>query len=125
MIAFELSLNGRKICTAGVGDHGVLSAHVTWVRRKGRETRSKKAGDEEEELTTTIGGLISRTGEHVDWFEPLAVKAGDEVGIKVVKADSVDQPASRRPPDSVSDEQERKRYVRQMAKEFGWKIVTR
>jgi hypothetical protein len=30
MIAFEIHLNGEKLCRAGIGDSGVLSAIVTW-----------------------------------------------------------------------------------------------
>jgi hypothetical protein len=30
MIAFEAYLNGKKICVAGVGDSGVLSAFLWW-----------------------------------------------------------------------------------------------
>jgi hypothetical protein len=45
MIAFELYLNGKKPCTAGVGNDGVLSAHVTWVRSTGERTRRNVAED--------------------------------------------------------------------------------
>jgi len=30
MIAFEVSLNGNKVCNAGVGDVGVLTTIITW-----------------------------------------------------------------------------------------------
>ena len=31
MKCLETYLNGEKLCVAGVGEYGVLSAHVTWV----------------------------------------------------------------------------------------------
>ena len=34
MIAFKLSINREYVCTAGVPAFGVLSAIITWVRRK-------------------------------------------------------------------------------------------
>lgn len=34
MIAFEETLKGKRVCTEGVEDFGVLSTVLTWVRRK-------------------------------------------------------------------------------------------
>ncbi|WP_414618836.1 hypothetical protein [Calothrix sp. CCY 0018] len=33
MIAFEISLNGEHICTAGVEEIGSLNAITTWAKR--------------------------------------------------------------------------------------------
>lgn len=35
MISFEVSVNGERLCRAGVGEYGVLSAIATWGRRQG------------------------------------------------------------------------------------------
>lgn len=124
MPAFQVSLNGKKLCTAGVGAHGVLTTMVTWVRRKGGATREKKQDSVEEELLLQVGGLITPTQEHVDWVErPL--KAGDEVRVKIVGATKVDQPLSRRCPDPALELRSQQKYCRMLAKKFGWKIVTK
>ena len=65
MIAFEVFLNGNKVCRAGVGDLGVLTTVLSWVRREGRNTETKEPGNIEEELTLNVSGLLSAKKEHV------------------------------------------------------------
>jgi hypothetical protein len=124
MPAFQVSLNDKKLCTAGVGEHGVLTTMVTWVRRKGGATREKKPDSVEEELSLHVGGLITPKQEHVDWVER-RLKAGDEVRVKIVGTTKVDQPRARRKNDPARDLRAKKKYCRMLAKEFGWKIVTK
>lgn len=85
MRAFEVYLNHRRLCTAGIGDHGVLNSMVD--HRKGNDL---------DELFLRVGGLISPTQEVVKWSE-LKLKAGDEVCIRIVDSDVVDQPQERSP----------------------------
>jgi hypothetical protein len=59
MIAFEVFLNGNKVCRAGVGDLGVLTTVLSWVRREGRNTETRELGKIEEELTLNVSGLLS------------------------------------------------------------------
>ena len=124
MPVFHVYLNGKKVRTAGVGDLGVLSAHVSWVRRKGERTLAKKPDSVEEELTLHVGGLITPTEEHVRWLD-CSLKVGDEVRIRVVADAPVDRPRSRERRDRSKELRSQKRYVREMAKRFGWKIQTR
>jgi hypothetical protein len=58
MIAFEISIDGRRACTAGV-PAGVTSVIATWVRRPSRDPESGEsvADSFEEELTLEVGGL--------------------------------------------------------------------
>lgn len=119
MLAFELQLNGKKICTAGIGEPGVLTSFITWVlgdggsRQKGRE-----------EMFVRLGGLVSRTNQHLDWLRrPL--RRGDEVSIRVVEVDVVDTPKRQRRESPTHQRRAQERYVRRMAKQFGWKIETR
>jgi hypothetical protein len=124
MPAFQVSLSGRKLCTAGVGDHGVLTTMVTWVRRKGGDTLEKRPDSVEEELSLHVGGLITPKQEHVGWVErPL--KAGDEVRVKIVEAAKVGRPRERRRRDPAIELRSQKKYCRMLAKKFGWKIVAK
>jgi hypothetical protein len=125
MIAFNVYLNGKKVCTAGVPDTGVLSAHVTWLRRTGEQRLSKQAHGVEEELTMDVGGLITPIDEYVRWADRRPVRVGDEVRIKIVNAERVDRPRARKRSDPAENLRRQKRYVREMAKRFGWKIQTR
>ncbi len=114
MRAFEIHLNGKKLCTAGIGDHGVLSVIVDWVRRKSGP----------EQLHLSVGGMIGGALEHLSWRD-LRLRAGDEVLVKVIDTQSADRPRRRRLPDATADLRAQKRYVREMARKFGWKIQTR
>jgi DNA-directed RNA polymerase subunit E'/Rpb7 len=124
MIAFHVYLNSKKVCTAGVPVTGVLSAHVTWVRRSGEQTHSKQSPGVKQELTMDVGGLITPTDEYVRWADGRALQVGDEVRIKIVEAERVDRPRIRKRSDPAKDLHQQKRYVREMAKRFGWKVQT-
>jgi hypothetical protein len=49
MKAFEVFINGHRLCLAGVGDNGVLSAIVNWVGGPARD----------EHIFLSLGGLDS------------------------------------------------------------------
>lgn len=118
MLALEVHLNGKRRCLAGIAEDGVVSAIISWVGR-GRPER----GLPKEDVSLRVGGLDSVHREHMDWLqEDLA--AGDDVRIRVVDVVKADRPikGSRRPVGNTSRRQ--KSYVRRMAKQFGWKIVT-
>ena len=60
MICFEIFVNGKKICTAGIdSEFGVLTSIVTWVKRDltqiPLEERHKIP---EEELDFNVGGPV-------------------------------------------------------------------
>jgi hypothetical protein len=119
---FRVYLNGKRLTTAGVGELGVLSAHVTWVRRKGEHTATKKLNSVEEELTLQVGGLIIPSQEHV-WWQNRKLKVGDEVRIRVVENGPVDKPTKRERRDRQKELRAQKRYVKEMAKKFGWRLT--
>jgi len=113
MRAFEVYSNDRKLCVAGIGDDGVLTAIVNWVAKKGN-------GD----LFLTVGGLVTPVREHVNWVrQDLAV--GDTITVKIVEASSTDVPRSRKRSNPAEDLKQQKSYVRAMAKKLGWKIQTK
>jgi hypothetical protein len=84
MRAFEVYLNEKKLCLAGVGDDGVLSAMVNWVARGGQ-------GD----LFMDVGGLLTHTELHVEWIKQRRLQVGDTVLVKVVETSSVDEPIEK------------------------------
>ena len=94
MIAFNVYLNGSKLCSAGVGDDGVVSADVTWVRRTGNR---RKPNTPAEQLTMDVGGIDGPADEYVRWHEGRMLQVGDEIRIKIVDTDTVDRPPIRRP----------------------------
>jgi len=111
MRAFDVLLNGKRLCVAGVGDNGVLSTIVNHVAGFGRD-----------EVSLRVGGLASATEEHVTW-RALTLRVGDEVTVRIIEADSVDKPRSRYRPNSKQDERNSKAYIQALAKKFGWKLI--
>ncbi len=81
-----VSVNGREICTAGIGPNGVLSTILHWVGGGPRRPPEGAFG-------FRVGGLDSRSNEH-DWDTP-AVNVGDVICVRSVETKVVD-PECRR-----------------------------
>lgn len=98
MIGFEVILNGTRICTAGAGDDGTLSAIVSFVGIRN-------------ELELEIGGLVDEA--HLNWAVPRELAVGDEITVRVVHTDLPDPPTrSRRDDRALVEAGERKYYER-------------
>ena len=81
MRAFEISLNGERLCVAGIGENGVLNTMITQV-----------IGTDRNDLSLRTGGLISSTQEHVVWT-PTSLNVGDEVFVRIIETETVDPPS--------------------------------
>jgi hypothetical protein len=102
MIAFVISVNEHRVCTIGIGDSGVLGAHVSW------SGLPKQPAD----LRLSFGGLDTRTDEHIRWPDPPGIKIGDTVTIEVVETDAVDPPTERKTPAQLIEDE--KAFVAKM-----------
>jgi hypothetical protein len=116
MIAFEIYLNDQKLCRAGIGDSGVLSAIVAWA------ATTMSTGTRNESLSLNISGLINPEGNHVSWIDQKALAPGDKIQINIVEADSIDEHQRREPADDARLRQAKEDQVRRSAKELGWKL---
>jgi hypothetical protein len=67
-----------------------------------------------------VGGLTN--AEHLKWTGPQRLRVGDEIRVKIVEAVSVDKPVNTKPIDPTEALRAKRRYVRMLAKELGWKI---
>jgi hypothetical protein len=129
VLCFEVYCNGEKLCTAGIGDFGVLTAILTWVSHEPEKLNKwAESGIPDTETTRLgfeVGGLgrcVGEAGEHLKWVESdLAV--GDEIRIRVVDVPSADPPSRRYEDDPTWVEEQRKEYVRKTAEELGWEIA--
>jgi hypothetical protein len=110
MRAFEVFLNGERLCLAGIGDDGVLNAMVDCVAKPPQQG-----------VELSVGGLISPPREHVDWVDR-KVSVGDQILVKIVDAGRVDEPSKRHSHDPATELTAQKNYVRRMAREFGWEV---
>lgn len=98
MIAFEVSLNGKRVCTAGADDLGVLSAIISACGKLGKKAVPFRP-NQIWEMHYSIGGLTSRSDPkkdvHVRWKSVAPLKVGDIVQVRVVETEKVDRAKSR------------------------------
>lgn len=94
MLAFEVYWNGKKLCTVGKPSEGVLQVGI-------RSYSVTKSGSGESDGPTRVEGMqLSVSGnrrtagggsESVSWVEH-DVAEGDEVTLRIVDVDEVDDP---------------------------------
>jgi hypothetical protein len=109
MRAYEVFLNGKRLCVAGVGNDGYISAYITY--------RS-----EPEATWINVMGLINRKKLYVRWTQR-SLRSGDEVLLRVVDRKSVDRYKIIRQHDEKRDLESMKRHVRKMAKSLGMAVL--
>ncbi len=123
MIAFEISIDGRRQCTAGIGDLDVASVITTWVRRRSHDPVSGEAVDDaiEEELALEVGGLAhdpDGAAIQIRWLRE-ALQVGQVITLAVVEADSVDPPRTRERTDPAWNEERKRAYYERLKREYG------
>jgi hypothetical protein len=110
MRAYEVFLNGKRLCLAGIGKDGYVSAYITYT-------------SEINKTDIDIVGLVASKKLYVRWTRR-HLRTGDEVRLKIVDRRTVDKfkkIGTVEEPEMVIERQ--KRMVRRMAKEFGWRII--
>jgi hypothetical protein len=100
MIAFEVRLNGERVCIAGAEDLAVLNTIVSASGRLGPKTVPARSNDTKREVSYSIGGLTARADPekdvHVRWKSLAPLKVGDLLQVKVVEVKKADRPKSRK-----------------------------
>lgn len=118
MICFDVGLNGRRLCRAGVGESGTITTFVSWTggaplcpKPRGRT----KAGL----LQLSVGGAFGslERQEYPQWVER-QIKPGDTVSITVVKADSADRYRRKDLITAESTAKLERRYYRELKRRF-------
>ena len=116
MTVFDVFLNDRKLCRAGVGRDGVLSAIVTWARLTGPAAKTaRRLKSPLDELRLHVGGLAANT--HRNWTDR-HLEAGDRVTIVIGAARSSDRPAQTKRRDPRAEERQQRRYYLQLKEKF-------
>lgn len=118
MIAFEVHINGQRICVAGLKGFGVVSA--TLCRARHDATAPVGPG---EELFLELGGLDATTREFLKWLPHQPLNVSDEIRFKVVETESADPPIERKRDDPEQARHAKEECVRRYAAELGWKIA--
>jgi hypothetical protein len=98
MIAFEVTLNGKRGCTAGAEDLSVLNAIVSGVGPLGKKTVPVRP-NEKYDLHCMVGGLTSRSDPskdvHLRWKSVAPLGVGDVIQIRILETTEADRPKSR------------------------------
>src|SRR5579859_6275946 len=112
MMAYEVFLNDKRLCVAGIAGDCMLNVIITHLKRNG----------DRDEVHLQVGGRKGIVdGKHVDWTTTQLSK-DDEVRVRIIECDSADQPKSRkRNPEKELELQ--KQHVRAMAKQLGWTLT--
>jgi hypothetical protein len=108
MRAYEVFLNGKRLCVAGIGSHGYISAYITY--------RSNPNA-----TWIDVMGLENRKKLYVRWTHK-NLRSGDEVLLKIIDRKSVDKYKVIRRHDEKSDLETMKRDLREKAKALGLEI---
>jgi hypothetical protein len=138
MIAFEVSLNGERLCLAGAEDLSVLNAAVSFTGTLGPRVVEPSPSDQADsngapESTNShlyIGGLTCRgpgvPDNHLRWKSDTEVAVGDTLLIRVLNAELADvDPPDRENPaqEPTFDSSERKLY--ELSKETYLKLKSK
>jgi hypothetical protein len=87
MICFEIYINGQKVCLAGVGSDGVLSAMATFIASsKSQNTDFRVSG---------LSKVDAETSQQIEWLDR-ELSIGDVLTIKVVETENYDIPPSQK-----------------------------
>ena len=84
MLAFQILVNGTVVCTAGADKgHRVLTTILSWTHH------------DPDRLSFTVSGA-PEADQHLYWDVP-EVSIGDEIAIRIIETNDVDQPDDVRP----------------------------
>jgi hypothetical protein len=92
MIAYQICVNGKRVATAGLRQ-GVVSAIANWVFIP---SDLSKDPDKDWHASFSLAALDDVTSEHLKWCRH-DFRIGDEISIKLVETDQIDEPTEREP----------------------------
>jgi hypothetical protein len=115
MVVFEVHRNGLKLCTAGVGERGVMSIIAMW--------RSREPAQDADTLELSVGGLAPTDPDHQMHWINAPLQVGDCVTIKVLASPAADPPELSERPRRLDILRDKQEYVREMARELGWTVT--
>ena len=96
MKAFDVRINGKRVCIAGLPRFGVLTAILTGRRLRKCDGIRRRDG-KTWTFDVSVGGLHDpedQVKEFVTWLQA-DLKPGDRLTLKVIETGTVDEPAVR------------------------------
>ena len=113
MICFQIEINDEKVCTAGIGEFGVLTATLAWVRNRDQPTQDAQ---DTTGIALNVGGLTDRgsgSDEFVEWIRR-KLSVGDEIRLTILRDVDYDEPSERNQRDSIEQAEKAREYYEQM-----------
>ena len=100
MIAFEVKLNGKRLCVAGAEDLSVLHTSIVAVGKLGSKTVPARPDETSPDIYYSISGLTARRDPakdvHLNWKSIAPLKVGDIIQVQVLETSKTDRPKSRK-----------------------------
>lgn len=124
MICFRVEINGKKLCTAGVGEFGVLTTVLSLVRNR---QQAHSVGEGAAEAQLKVSGTTSLTDsndENVEWTGS-SLNVGDEVRITVTDQLQPDDPTQRTTRDPALELERTKAHYEWLITELEKEVETR
>lgn len=84
MKAFEVLVNGEKLCVAGIENDGSLTTIVNFSVHHGNGG-----------FFVDVGGFNAITKNHVHWVSQKPLRVGDDVQVRIVETEAVDSPSDQ------------------------------
>jgi hypothetical protein len=122
MICFQVEINGEKLCIAGVGEYGVLTTVLSYVRNREQGHLEEKAQAE-----LKVGGTMSlkdSVDENVEW-NGKSLTVGDEIRIVITDHLQPDHPTQRATRDPALELEKTKAHYEWLMLELEKEVAAR
>jgi len=100
MLAIEVTVNGRRVCVAGLPAGAVTATVATVNRPPRRQTRQRRSGTARSAHLAVSGYTETSTAHEFPWWVPTnaipRLRVGDRVMLRIVDVLHPDRPRSRR-----------------------------
>lgn len=121
MVVFHVFLNGTKICTAGVGEDGVLGTVITWSRNIDESPLV-----DFDPIQLRVGGLMRREdgSSLFPYWVDVDLEVGDTVDVEIADMQTADDPIWPTTYDELDEENEEmtKSWIRERCQRWGWAL---
>jgi hypothetical protein len=116
MTVFDIYVNDRKVCRAGVGRNGVLTTMINWVNlTRPADPIAHGPWQATEGAQLQVSGLSGDT--HHVWTER-QLQTGDRVSVTLAKGRAADVPAQSRRRNPAQEKRQLRAYYQQLKQHF-------
>ena len=117
--ALEITVEGQRVCTAGLPEFGVVTCILDGRRRLAAHTVDGKdePGWTYEFRVGGVHGPEPEVQEFLEWHES-ELQVGQEVVVRLVEIDEVDEPAERRRETKGDVIEQKRKYLEHLKRQI-------